>query len=879
MWDRIKRNPPTSSGAHAAAPALNEPALADGAEASVRQLIANGKPKVALEAAKEIHKARRTPESEALVVDAYAARIQSLVDQNLTVEAKALLDLVLDRYPSARQRLSERSASVGTHAVRLEELLRPLNDPQLAADRRAAIDAAVAREADLAGLAECAALPPEHALRKAASALQRAFLAVTAGPVGEEAVELPEVSHRSPLASWKLLVRAIACFYRGEDEACRRFLEAIKPESAAARLVPAMQAMLADAGPAGLPPAAAALVSSVTSDPAVLRKALEALERTFHSHDEEGPILKAVREAVKVCRDAAPDQIERLKQHISVRCAMIGLSAERVQAAMGGNSRHDAYFFRLFARGMEKLGEPGSIASACYQWDLFRQEAVREGWFPPNGPEAATLYLHMAGVLQTLPQIELGGLQRNIARGDRKSAEELYFLYPEKLYGRACALDPHVESFSQWMRWAKGGRAGEAEKVAAAWHKIRPMDIEPILFLMEEKEKRNAFQSSLQYLAKAERIDSLYPAVRQARLRLLAGAVLRHLQQKKPHLADQKLAEIAALPQSQQGDRPAFLAALQYMTEVIRSADDRAAVHRAEVERVLGSKAGAALLIFGVAEACKRGNPERPPSIGTFSKPERTGLPETVVRVIELAKDFQIAQGIPEDWLMETGSQFARSSQSLTVAQFETLAEVGLCAKKLEFAYAVSVAGLERGAAAEATFLYLRARALPYNERRAVCAAAAAQLARQQRQMDVVDKAVELLAGSPFDNFTVTTEQAAVVVRQERAERAFPTAYRPGPDYSDLVDAAPCDCPDCRRARAEGSDPLDDFEEGDDDFDVESLLDKMPLPPGMPPELGKIVLAEALDALARGESVDGVMNRLFGSRPGSGAKRKKGRRS
>jgi len=872
VWDKSKKNPPSSGGA---APALSGPASADGAEASVRQSIANGKPKVALEAAKELHKARRTPASEALLVDAYAARIQSLVDQNLTVEAKALLDLVLERYPSARERLSDRSASMGTHAVRLEELVRPLNDPALGADRRAAIEAAVAREADLAGLAECAALPPEHPLRQAASVLQRAFLAVTAGPVGEEAVELPEVSHRSPLASWKLLVRAIACLYRGEDEACRRYLEAIKPESAPARLVPAMQAMLATGEPAGLPPAAATLVSSVTSDPAVLRKALEALERAFRSDDENGPILKAIREAVKTCRDAAPNQVERLKQHISVRCALADLSVEKVQAAMGGNSLHDAYFFRLLARGLERMGDPAEIAYACATWNQFREQAVKEAWFAANGAEAATLYLHMAGVLRKLHHTELADLQRTAIRKNGKSAEELYFLYPDKLYGRACALDPHFESFSRWMEWAKGGRAGEAEKVAEAWHKIRPMDIEPILFLMEEKEKRNAFESSLQYLAKAERIDSVYPAVRQARLRLMAGAVLRHLRQKKPHLADEKLAEVAALPQSQQGDRPAFLAALRYMTDVVRGADERAVAHRAEVERVLGSKSGAALLIFGVADACKRRDSERPALIATFAKPERAGLPETVARVIELAKDFQIAQLIPEDWLKEMGAQFARSHQSLTVAQFETLAEVGLSAKKSELAYAVSGAGLERGGPAEATFLLLRARSLPYNQRRAVCAAAAAQLARQHRQMDVVDKAVELLAGSPFDTLTVTTDQAAAVVRKEKAERAFPTVYRPGPDYSDLLDALGCDCPDCRSARGEGSGPLEHLEADDDDFDIESLLDSMPLPPGMPPELGKMVLA----SIARGESVESVMSRLFGSRPGSGGKRKKGKRA
>jgi hypothetical protein len=48
-------------------------ALSAGAEASVRQLIANGKYKVAVETAKEIHKAQSTAASEALLLDAYAA--------------------------------------------------------------------------------------------------------------------------------------------------------------------------------------------------------------------------------------------------------------------------------------------------------------------------------------------------------------------------------------------------------------------------------------------------------------------------------------------------------------------------------------------------------------------------------------------------------------------------------------------------------------------------------------------------------------------------------------------------------------------------------------------------------------------------------------
>ena len=151
MWHKPKKNRPSSGGA--AATALS----GSGTEASVRQLIANGKYKVAVETAKEIHKARATAASEALLVDAYAARIQSLIDQNLAAEAKALRELVCERYPSARERLDGRNGSAGMGAGRLEELVRPLNDPELSAEGRAAIEAAIARETvDMAALAECA---------------------------------------------------------------------------------------------------------------------------------------------------------------------------------------------------------------------------------------------------------------------------------------------------------------------------------------------------------------------------------------------------------------------------------------------------------------------------------------------------------------------------------------------------------------------------------------------------------------------------------------------------------------------------------------------------------------------------------------------------
>jgi hypothetical protein len=288
------------------------------------------------------------------------------------------------------------------------------------------------------------------------------------------------------------------------------------------------------------------------------------------------------------------------------------------------------------------------------------------------------------------------------------------------------------------------------------------------------------------------------------------------------------------------------------------------------VERVLGSQAAAALLIFGVAHASKQDALETLPPIETLGKTERAALPEAVIRVIELARDMQSVQPIPGDWLAEVSRQFPHSSQSLNVGQLHALAEAGLDAERFELAYAVSAAGLERGGPTQAGFLLLRARSLPkYGDGRwAVCAAAAAELARRERHMDVVEKAVELLAESPFEDLTLTPEQVSTVLQKEKAERAFPTAYRPGPDYSDFFGEDLCMCPECRHARGEA--------DGDDG--VDAIFGGTEIPPDLPPDLAKILFEETRKSVQRGESIDSLMNRLFGPGMGFGGRRKKGRR-
>ena len=56
------------------------------------------------------------------------------------------------------------------------------------------------------------------------------------------------------------------------------------------------------------------------------------------------------------------------------------------------------------------------------------------------------------------------------------------------------------------------------------------------------------------------------------------------------------------------------------------------------------------------------------------------------------------------------------------------------------------------------------------------------------------------------------------------------------------------------------------------------MLGGLELPPDMPPEIARMIVEETGKAAQRGESLDSLLNRLFGPGAGFGGRRKKGRR-
>jgi hypothetical protein len=805
-----------------------------GEASNISRLIEKGDLKLAVERAKALHKRSPSSETESLLAEAYLARVRSF-GSGMGAEAFALLDLVANRCPSARARVEEARPLIAARTGMVDDLLRPLALPARNNDRIGAIEKAVRAElTDLGKLARTTVLPEGHPLRAAAAAVVEAFTAVTTRPVEDDEVALAEISHRSPLAPWKLLIRALACFYRADDEGCARYLKGIDPASAPWRLAASLKALMSAGGDgrsgaflASLGPAGRALVARVGAGEDSFRRSLLDLDRALRQR-KVGKVLALARAAIDQCRVSRPELVERLKQHVSIRCMLADVPVERVRSALGGPSRRNAYFFRLMAKAFETRHD---IPAALAGWEDFRREAVAEGWFTGEGPEAAALYLHMVDVLMHVGEEEVRALGRSEPAAAANARGEAYFLFPERLFEKACACDPRSETFQRWLEWTQKDRDPKAsENVALRWHAACPADPRPLLHLTEVTEKRNALKKALGFLEKAERLDGLNPEVKRARLRLVVATAIRHLKERKLHLAEQDLAELTALPQAQQGRRRALVPALRAVFASLRSEAETFA-WIAEVAAELESQLGAAVFIQGIARAC-----DVQPKGGSLSLLQDAPLqaPGTlavaVARACALGNDLGLPLLIPREWEERLAQDLRAGGETLGDFELRALAEQALRQGAQELAYFASGIGLTHPALTLPRFLLLRAQSLPYWEegRRRRCLVAAGALARRQRDMELLGRIVEVgrrMEGPFFDVNPGVEEREPIeeVLRDEKAAGEYP-AYRAPSTVRTPVCAA------CGRRHGQpGGDPRQyDLFPGEDDFeeDFEEELDE-----------------------------------------------------
>ncbi|HEV2960683.1 MAG TPA: hypothetical protein VG649_02580 [Candidatus Angelobacter sp.] len=791
--------------------------------AQVARFIANGDSSSAVEAAKKIHKRSKSAASEALLVDAYIARIAALIGRNLEAEARNLMERIRGLYPSARARLPEIKALFGVRKGALDAILSPLNDPLLTEDRRAAIYKIIACQvSDLDVLAECQVLAAEHPLRKTARDLLTALKAVTSGPVDDQALAFPEISRHSPFASWKMLLRAIAAFYRQDKELCERCLTAIDPQTAPALLAPALRAMLGQKQT--LTPASDLLVKQAGGSFETLRPRLQKLDQLFERRNM-AQAVREIREVIGTCRGNCPVILERLKQHISVRALIAGLQPDKLQSALQGEVvLRDAYFWRLLARSSEDpMLHPNALLVACSFWEEFRRHAVREALLPAAGPEVATLYLHMADLVDRIPEEERSSLRNQfVIRFDgheqfyrNQSAEirgvmlprgkiDTYFMFPEKLLERACQVDPCVENFQRWFDWTTRNYPAISEYVARRWSAAFPKDVRPLLHLMDHAEKTNSLQKAFDFMQQAEFLDGLNPQVRKARLRLLVSIAVRHFQKKKARLSELDLEALEVLPQIEQGDRKAFVAALRWVSSMLWGSQAERETRSANVAKLLNSEVAAQVVLRGVARACKLpGNVVAP-----IAFPPATKLVPGIARACALGADMGFQFEIPDIAYARLMQELSSSDLPANLPGLAAMGEAALRAENWILAYTVAGAGLAGNPTGHAGFLFIRAVSLPPWEvrRHDACLAAASELARRQRDHGLLDKIgqwrdSELDGIAPLDaGLSMSSEQVNKVIEQETEQREYPKS-NPQPSLPDDDDGY-CDCPKCRRERA-----------------------------------------------------------------------------
>lgn len=722
--------------------------------AEVRDLLAGGNAKAAFKQARSVHKKAGTAETEALVLEAAAARARTLLQRGLVHEARSLIELVRREHPALEAGRCFEITGLRAVAGDPTSLVAPLADPELPPERRRRVEHAVERlVCDPGALARCEALPADHALRRSAAAVMTALEEVTSRSAAREPAALADVPRRGPMAGWKLLVRAIRLAQLGDAPGCETCLGMMDPESAPGQLIPVLRALAHRAEPGLLPGPAADLWSKVHPNQEPLRAALERLDDALQD-DCPQELKRAIGAALSHCHRCRPDLLDRLCQHISVLAVLHEWPVRLVRRALRRPSLKNARFWRLFALVQERVG---LLVNACGAWSRFAIHAVHEGWFAADGPEMAALYLHMADLLEDATARDLEAVAGEAARirdwlasfyhdqpgeiralGPRPGAPlDPYFLAPHELHRRAAAIDPAQEIFARWLAWASRiePHGAYAREAAEAWHEARPGDPRPLLTLMEGAEGRGALRKALGYLDRAEALDALNPQVHRARFRLWIHRAVGHLRDAKAQLVEKDLHQLDDMAGSCGEDHLALIEAVRAVACLVDSRPQPATRAAGEAAQRIGAEAGAALLISAVAAAARLDKTRRSCCAALTAKNPPGPLTRGVALACHVVEEVGLTVHLPARLKRRLVGELDDPAARVDRAQALRLAEVAQRQGDDRLAYAAAGAGLRGDEATplRARLLLARAKSLPdtLEGRKAGALLAAGALARR----------------------------------------------------------------------------------------------------------------------------------------------------
>ena len=774
---RVKGSPSTLAGLGSAA-----------WRAHIEALLARGQSREAVEAAKQYLKEAPGSEAEALAVEAYQARIQALMASGMHQEARALALLVSERFPTSQGRVAPFIRQSEVASGNFEPLLIELAAATPA--QRRELEAILTRTLhDPAVLADSTALPADHPLKRTAIAVRDLFTAVTTGPLHDGALAaLDEVSRHSPLAPWKLLIRALDALYRGADASVTANLDGIPPDSGPGRLVPVLRRLIGEAKPAEERSVAVAiLLDKVSGGRTLIEGHLIQLTHALNTRD--------VRAACAAVQALLP----RLESsHSGLRLTFLATILHHwhrqnlpPQALLRvlSRGRQDLDLLRLMALTIERM----DWSDALVLWDEYVIAAVAAGILPAKGPELSRVLLHMAALFPSDPEevwevldVESEeALQRHVRAGQVPACFDR-----DGLLERARQADPDPQVFRALVAHHDQRQPKRAEAAAEAWRRAHPQDLEPLLYLIRAAEGRGAVRKALNFLAEAESINRVHPEVRQSRFRLLLAGAERRIKEGKLTLALTDLDRLEQEPRATEGDHRAYLLALRWT--VARKAADASTAE--QLEQTLATSMGNPALYDLILEAVARSFGIEPPK--PVAKPSQAEAIEGLARGCDLFRALNRPLSVPQALV----AQAEKGLKTASLSQLHALCMGGLWIGNPALTYAASSHGLTQDGSLLHRFLLARGQALKAatgieaQERAQQCLRAARELAGRARDMDAVREASAALqtlsAGSWFSPWMwdspalsespATQEEIQRTINSERRRRATPRFTRTG---------------------------------------------------------------------------------------------------
>lgn len=567
--------------------------------AAVRRKLDAGQTQSALQDAKELVRQHADASTDALLLDAYRARIEALTAQGMTREAADLAAIVRQRFPAAARELAGMGEVIQARRGDFSALLAEHVRDDTPAARRAEIDDVLRRTViDPAHIATHPALPDDHPLRRAAAAAACAFAEAAAGCLSDAARDgLRVIARRSPMVMWRHLAIALDAFHRQDDAAALAALQHITADASVAPAAGWLRNLLDGA--------------SQPDDPRPLARDL--FHRIRDGAADAHAQAIALGDALKRRHPAAAGVARKLLEHLHRRDRTL---AQRLAIWLleDRESIPQDLFLSLCgvvqrfypqaeaSRMIAIAGGAGGASIGFYvDWSSFLEDRLQaRPALPPL--ELALLLEHLATLLGPLEDSHLRHLRRvgrKYKAGDdtpwmpsepksdlpdpgefldyvmkearRKQREILRTQFGievplagvcEGLLRAAIKLDPQPGLYRRLLERLPKTPLAAREQLLEAWAASHPTAAEPLVLLAEAAESRKGYQKARAFLARAIERDALDERARRALLRIDIASLLRNLGKNRLAKAAADLTAVTARPEAGQAALHLLLAAI-----------------------------------------------------------------------------------------------------------------------------------------------------------------------------------------------------------------------------------------------------------------------------------------------------------------------------